>query len=111
MIVLMPTARIVAKKLWSTGTDKSTASIRGSLAQYSLACAVGAHIARPANNRQMCLADLAAEAPKIRTGKVPPTCSRTDKAHYALLNQSEVIASNQRPIAVIINPMKPSIAA
>src|SRR5713101_3978365 len=72
MMVLMPIARIVFKKPWLTGVDKSTASIRGSLAQYSVPCAANTPKPRPTSKMQTIAADLAAENSTVGTGNVPP---------------------------------------
>jgi hypothetical protein len=61
MIVLMPIAFIVSKKLRVTGADESTASTRGSVLQKSVACAVDAQIAKLATNMHTDLAGLSAK--------------------------------------------------
>jgi hypothetical protein len=61
MIVLMPIAFIVSRKLWVTGADESTASTRGSVLQKSEACAGDAQIAKLATNMHTDLARLSAK--------------------------------------------------
>jgi hypothetical protein len=68
MIVLMPIAFILSKKLWVTGADESTASTRGSVAQKSAACAVDAQIAKLATNIHTGRAGLSASRPSVGIG-------------------------------------------
>jgi hypothetical protein len=85
-MVLTPIARIVLRKLWSTGVDKSTAPIRESLAQKSLAKAAEDKAIAPANNAQPKLAARAAMDPVFRTARSPNVLVAS-KAHLAPPNQ------------------------
>jgi hypothetical protein len=68
MIVVMPIALILSKKLWVTGADESTASTRGSVVQKSAACAVGAEIAKLATIMHTDLAGLSAKRLSVGMG-------------------------------------------